>query len=268
MISTAHRFSQFTVSIFFMLLIFSGCAHQAKDSSADTAIEPVKQYAEVPSYDEAADALAAELGKQISTVATPDDVEAMQEEAAALAKSLPNPGLKIGEQAPHFTLPNAFGDAVSLYDLLASGPVVLVFYRGHWCPFCNLHLRSLQRIAPTLEDKGAQLVAITPQKPDESLKQVADEGYPFEVLSDLDYSVTAAFDLYFEVSPKLQAVYRKFGIDLEQYNGAGRTALPVPGTFVIDQSGVIRAAQAHTEYKKRMEPAAILMAIDALDPQP
>lgn len=268
MISNAHRFSQFTVSISFLLLIFAGCAHKGGHTPERKPEEVIQTYPEVPSYDTAAEALAVELGEKIGSVATPEDIEIMKTEGVALAESMPNPGLKVGEQAPHFTLPNAFGDSISLYNLLETGPVVLVFYRGNWCPFCNLHLRSLQEIAPILEDKGAQLLAITPQKPDESLKQVKAEDYPFEILSDLDYSVTAAFDLYFELSPKLQAVYKKFGIDLEEYNGAGRTALPVPGTFVIDQGGIIRAAQADTDYKKRMEPEAILMAIDALDAQP
>lgn len=266
MITTVSRFSQFVASFCFLLLVFSGCAHQGGTPQTDNAlIHPPQTYPEVPSFEAASQDLAKELAVKIEGVASPEEVQIMQTEAAQLADAMPSPGLKVGEQAPHFALPNAFGDSISLYSLLETGPVVLVFYRGNWCPYCNLHLRSLQKIAPLLEEKGAQVVAITPQKPDESLKQIKAEGYPFEILSDLDYSVTAAFDLYFELSPQMQAIYKKFGVDLEAYNGVGRTALPVPGTFIVDQTGIIRAAQAQTDYKKRMEPAAILMAIDQID---
>jgi len=249
---------------------FVGCAHQGPlmaegGQGTDKAIEnSAGLYPQAPNYAQEAEALAVDLNSKMGEIATAEDMETMKAEAEQLAVTLPNPGLEVGETAPHFSLPNAFGDSVSLYSLLESGPVVLVFYRGNWCPYCNLHLRSLQKISPILEEKGAHLVAVTPQKPDESLKQLKAEGYPFEILSDLDYSVTAAFDLYFELSPDLQRVYKKFGVDLEVFNGAGRTALPVPGTFVIDQAGVIRAAQADTDYKKRMEPAEILSAVDAL----
>lgn len=245
--------------------IRGGDVAAVSQADGDVPVQPADAYPQAPNYDEAAQVLAESLAPKLESVTTPEDLEALTQAAAQLDDMLPNPGLSVGEQAPHFTLPNAFGDSVSLYSLLESGPVVLVFYRGNWCPYCNLHLRSLQKIAPLLEEKGAQLVAVTPQKPDESLKQVEVEGYPFEILSDLDYSVTAAFDLYFELSPALQRIYKKFGVDLEAFNGVGRTALPVPGTFVIDQSGTIRAAQADTDYKKRMEPAAILFAIDQLE---
>jgi peroxiredoxin len=260
-----------TMALANTLAMVAGCVHQPTGDEvaipADPAVADVKMPSAepAPNYAKAASDLAESLKAELSDIATEEDQAIIVAEAEQLAQQLPTPGLKVGSQAPHFALPNAYGDAISLYNVLESGPVVLVFYRGNWCPFCNLHLRSLHAIAPQLEEKGAQLIAVTPQQPDESLKYIKAQNYPFELLSDLDYTVMAAFDLYFEVSPALQSVYKKFGVDLEVYNGAGRTALPVPGTFVIDQNGIIRAVQTETDYKNRMEPAAILRALDGLN---
>lgn len=178
-----------------------------------------------------------------------------------LAKRMPAPGLKIGEKAPDFSLSNAFGKMVKLSDELRKGPVVLVFYRGAWCPLCNLHLRTLQQSLPQLKRHGAQLLTVTPQKPDRSAKQLTEKDFEFETLSDSDSQVMKDYKLYFELSDELLAVYHKLDIDLEAYNGKGRTVLPVPGSFVIDQDGIIQAMEAQTDYTKRMEPAAIITAL-------
>jgi len=178
---------------------------------------------------------------------------------------MPDPGLKVGERAPEFSLPNAFGQQVSLTDMLSAGPVILTFYRGAWCPYCNLQLRGLQQTLPYIERQGARLVAVTPQKPDKSREQVEKDGYPFEILSDLDDGVMKAYRLYFEVPADLSEVYKKrLSLDLAEYNGAGRYVLPVPATFVIDREGVIRAAYAKVDYRMRMEPAAIVAALKSM----
>ena len=189
----------------------------------------------------------------------------MQRNAAELAERLPDPGLKIGERAPDFTLPNAFGKPISLYEQLAKGPVVLTFYRGAWCPYCNLELKSLHGALPRLEHLGARLIAVTPQQPDKSLEQVKKDGYSFEILSDLDSTVMRDYRLYFTVPKALSDLYKdRFGLDLATYNGPGRYELPVPGTFVIDRHGIVRAAFADTDYKRRMEPADIIAALRTL----
>lgn len=193
-----------------------------------------------------------------------DERAVMQRAKAALAKTLPDPGIKVGERAPNFTLPNAFGKQVTLYDELKKSPVVLVFYRGAWCPYCNMHLRVLRENLPQVQALGAQLIAITPQTPDKSLEQFKAAPREFEVLSDHDSTVMRAYRLYFEVDPELAAIYRTHGLDLVEYNGPGRNVLPAPGTFIIDRDGIVRAMQADTDYTKRMEPAAILRALEAL----
>jgi peroxiredoxin len=193
-----------------------------------------------------------------------DEQATMARAKAALAASLPNPGIQVGERAPDFTLPNAFGQKVNLYDELKKGPVVLVFYRGAWCPYCNLHLHALRESLPRFQALGAQLIAITPQTPDKSLEQFKAAPREFDVLSDLDSEVMRAYRLYFEVDHDLAEVYRKHGLDLIEYNGPGRNVLPAPGTFVIDRTGIVRAMQADTDYTQRMEPAAIVRALEAL----
>lgn len=193
------------------------------------------------------------------------DRDVMQRSADELAGNLPDPGLNVGERAPDFTLPNAYGKPVSLSAQLAKGPVVLAFYRGAWCPYCNLELKALQGALPHFERLGATLLAVTPQQPDKSLEQVKKDNYPFEILSDLDSTVMRDYRLYFTVPGELSDLYRdRFGLDLAAYNGPGRYELPVPGTFVIDTSGIVRAAFADTDYKQRMEPADIIAALQTL----
>lgn len=197
---------------------------------------------------------------------SPGDRRIMQQAAENLATRLPDPGLKVGARAPDFTLNNAFGSPLTLSEEWRKGPVILVFYRGAWCPFCNLHLRALQHSLPAFGRYGAQLIAVTPQQPDKSAAQIDKDGLPFEVLSDMDSAVMKAYGLYYELDPELAEVYLSHDLNVAEYNGEGRNVLPVPGTFIIDTRGVIRAVHADVDYKQRMEPEAILKAIEALPP--
>ncbi len=192
--------------------------------------------------------------------------EIMRKAAEDLASTMPSPGLPVDSKAPDFILSNANGETIRLHKLLESGPVILTFYRGAWCPYCNLQLRALRDSIPHFQQYQAQLVAVTPQTPDRSQKQVQQDQYPFEILSDLEDNVTRAYNLYFEVPESLRTLYeQKFDLDISEYNGEGRYGLPIPGTFVIDEEGVIRAAFADTDYKKRMEPGDIIKALADLE---
>jgi peroxiredoxin len=215
---------------------------------------------DLPSYQQSVDEYM-EKSRQKASPFSSGDRAIMKKAGDELARNLPVPGIQVGEQAPDFTLNNAFGKPVSLKDKLKQGPVVLVFYRGAWCPFCNMHLHVLQQNLPEFKKYGAQLITITPQKPDKSVEQYREKGFPFEVLSDLDSKVMKDYHLYFELSPELLAVYKKHGLDIEDYNGIGRNVLPVPGSFVIDTDGIVRAMHADTDYKKRMEPSDIVAAL-------
>ena len=186
------------------------------------------------------------------------DRKLMKDSMQQVMKDYPSPGLKVGQKAPDFTLTNAFGKPVNLYSQLKKGPVVLVFYRGAWCPFCNLHLHVLKENVANFKKYNATLIAVTPQQPDQSAKQIKEKAYTFEVLSDLDDAVMKNYGLYYKLSDELVALYKSKGLDVEQYNGKGRVALPVPGTFVIAKDGKVIGAHAEHDYKERMEPSEII----------
>ncbi|GAA0482549.1 peroxiredoxin-like family protein [Streptomyces olivaceiscleroticus] len=191
--------------------------------------------------------------------------EIMQRAGAELAASgQADRALAAGAQAPDFTLPTATGDTRTLGELLAQGPVVLTFYRGAWCPYCNIALRSLQQHHDALTERGARLLAVSPQIPDESLSLAEKHALAFDVLSDIGSAVAKAYGLAFDLPDDLAAVYDRLGFDLQHVNGGHARTLPLPATYVIDRSGTIRWAFADTDYTTRAEPADILAALDAL----
>ncbi|MFD7663148.1 peroxiredoxin-like family protein [Streptomyces sp. NPDC059788] len=169
-----------------------------------------------------------------------------------------------GAQAPDFTLPAADGRKVTLSALLAEGPVVLTFYRGAWCPFCNLALRALQERHDAITARGARLVAVSPQVPDESLTLAEKHGLAFDVLSDVGSTVAGRYGIAFDLPEDLAAVYDSFGFEMQRVNGGHPRTLPIPATFVIDRAGTVRWSFADPDYVKRAEPADILAALDSL----
>ncbi len=219
----------------------------------------------VPSYQQALDKFMSKQQKQKKDGGfSKSDMAIMEKSGEDLANQMPSPGLKVGDKAPDFTLKNAFGKKVTLSNALKKGPVILSFYRGAWCPFCNLQLHTLHKSMPAFKKYNAQLVLVTPQTPDKSKEQLEKDKYSFEVLSDLDSKVMQSYKLFYKLDADLIRVYKKHGLDVESFNGKGRNVLPVPGTYVIDKNSVIRAAYAETDYKKRMEPHAIIDALKKL----
>jgi peroxiredoxin len=175
--------------------------------------------------------------------------------------------LKVGDSAPDFMLSNAQGKPVRLQTLLKSGPVVVVFYRGGWCPYCNLHLRGFQRLLAGFRSAGAQLVAVSPQLPDNSLDTQAKNALEFPVLSDVGLHVAHAFGVAFKLSRPLRDLYDAFGNRLGDFNGeAGETELPMPATFVIGRDGTITFAHVEADYSHRSEPLDVLAQIQRLEP--
>ncbi|GGA33963.1 peroxiredoxin-like family protein [Paenibacillus physcomitrellae] len=168
-------------------------------------------------------------------------------------------GLKEGQKAKDFTLKNALGETVNLYDELSKGPVVLTFYRGGWCPFCNMQLKAYQKVLPQIEELGAQLLAISPQSPDNTLSQKEKEELTFQVLSDNNGLVAAFYNILYDVPDYLQDVMKnKMGMDLAEYNATNRWILPIPSTFMIDESGIIRSAYVNPDFMQRFDPEDIL----------
>lgn len=169
--------------------------------------------------------------------------------------------LKVGERVADFTLRNAAGEDVQLADLLAKGPVVLSFYRGGWCPYCNIELRALQRALPEINDFGAELVAISPETPDHAQDTTEKNDLAYEVLSDTGNKVARAFGLVFTLAEKLRPVYQGYGIELPDYNGDESFELPVPATYVIGQDGVVRHAFVDPDYSLRLDPDDVVATL-------
>lgn len=173
-------------------------------------------------------------------------------------------GVAVGSAAPLFELLDGTGATVGLADRLAAGPVVVVFYRGGWCPYCNLHLAELNSSLDEIRSLGASLIAISPQRPDDSLSIAEKHDLGFDVLSDPDQQVIRDYHLQFQLPESLHEVYRQMGMGLDQQNADGSWNLPVPATFVIDRSGIVRAGHVDPDYKERMSAPAVLEALRAL----
>ena len=180
------------------------------------------------------------------------------------ASGIAEGAVKEGDIAPDFALPNANGDTVTLSTLLAEGPVVLTFYRGGWCPYCNLQLRAYQRILPAIRELAAQLIAISPQAPDASLTTAEKNALEFEVLSDVDAKVAGAYRILFNLSERLKAAYLGMGRDLSADNADGQWHLPIPATYVIGRDGRVKLAYIDPEYRNRLEPSQIIDALKKL----
>jgi peroxiredoxin len=143
--------------------------------------------------------------------------------------------------------------------------VVLSFYRGSWCPFCDLQLRAYQEVLPDIRRLGAELVAISPQLPDHALVDISEKGLTFPVLTDAHNAVARKYGLVFALSDAMKGLQEIFANPLPRFNGDDSWELPMPGTFVIGHDGVVKLAHVDPNYMRRLEPAAILEALEALN---
>ncbi|WP_031480129.1 peroxiredoxin-like family protein [Maridesulfovibrio frigidus] len=169
--------------------------------------------------------------------------------------------LQTGRKAPAFKIKNHLGEERSLSELIESGPVVLSFYRGGWCPYCNLELAALQRALPEIEAAGAKLVAISPETPDNSLSTREKNEIAFDVLYDEGNKVAESYGLVFTLSDDLRPIYDKFGINIPEFNGEDTFKLPVPATYVISTHGIVAYHFVDADYTKRLEPSDIIKAL-------
>ncbi len=171
---------------------------------------------------------------------------------------------QVGDTAPDFTLTNATGQPVRLYDALVTGPVILTWYRGGWCPYCNLTLQRLQEELPKFRAAGASLLALTPELPDSSMSTSEKHALEFDVLSDPGNAVARSYGVVFHLTPAVAASYQN-GFDLHAYNGDASDELPLAATYVIGMDGVITYAFLHPDYRNRAEPKDILEAVQRLE---
>ncbi len=168
--------------------------------------------------------------------------------------------LGVGDWAPTATLRRPDGQAVDLADLYAAKPTVLIFYRGGWCPYCSTHLGQIATVEPQLVAMGYQVLAISPDRPEELQSTLDKQGLAYQLLSDSPMELARAFRLAFTVDAATRETYRGYGIDLEGASGFSHHLLPVPAVYIVDTDGVIRFAHWDADYKQRLSPGALLGA--------
>jgi peroxiredoxin len=180
-----------------------------------------------------------------------------------IAQHIKDNALQIGQKVENFSLANHNGENIELADLLKKGPLIISFYRGGWCPYCNLELKALNDYLPQFKTQSAQLIAISPQLPDETLSTAQKNDLEFDVLCDVSNKVAEQFGLLFTLDERIQALYTQFGIDFEHYYGDKSFKLPLPATYVINQEGVITYAFLSEDYTLRAEPIDVMTALES-----
>jgi len=180
-----------------------------------------------------------------------------------IASGLANHARKVGDIAPLFALENSGGTTVALSDLLQQGPLILNFYRGAWCPYCNLELKAWERCMPQLKKMGANLVSITPNLREKSAEFIAENPFTFDILCDQNNQVAKAYGLVFTLPEELHPVYLNFGVNLPEYDGNADYELPIPATYLIGSDGTIMQAFVNADYTQRMEPAEIISFLNS-----
>jgi peroxiredoxin len=170
----------------------------------------------------------------------------------------------VGAGFPRLTLPDQLGRPVDLGASADARPLIVVFYRGGWCPYCNLELRAYQQMLPEILGTGARLVAVSPETPDHALDTAQKNDLAFDVLSDVEGKLADALGIRFELSPDVKALYEKFGHDLPEHNGDGKWTLPIPATYVVDRGGRIAFAHVEPDYRLRADPNDVMAALAKL----
>ena len=172
-----------------------------------------------------------------------------------------------GDMAPDVILPDASGTLVKLSDLWRSGPLVVIFYRGGWCSYCNLQLHAWQQRAGKMRRLGAGLVAISPQIPDGSRSRISTNEPVYPVLSDSNLDAANGFNIAFTLPPELIDLYASAGTDIPVLNDNAQWVLPIPATYLIDQFGRIQFAELEMDYREQVDPTAIIAIIEQLKAQ-
>ena len=214
----------------------------------------------VPSYQTSLKVLREQLGGMLPA----EKLVIFDRDASDLGKKYTSPlKIHVGDQAPSFVLPNHQGASIKLTDLLQTGSVVLTFYRGIWCPYCNLELKNLQTILPRIQAAGANLVAISPMKPDSSKDMQLQNALDFNVLSDVDNAVARQYTTVFQNPESSIKAMAELGYDFYSFYNNRSAELAVPATFVIGQNGKVLFAQSSGgDYRQRIEPQKILDVLE------
>jgi len=162
----------------------------------------------------------------------------------------------VGDKAPNFILTNATGQSTALSDYLEKGKVILTWYRGGWCPYCNMTLKQLQHEIPNFKESGANLIALTPELPDESISTTEKNELEFEVLSDVGNKIANEYGIVFQLIDEVAGMYNN-AFQLNKHNGDESNSLPLAATYIIEQDGTISYAFLDADYRNRAEPSEI-----------
>ncbi len=247
-----------TLSLFAIIAFFASCENEStKTDNTDNTETNMTE--ETSLQDEL------NVKKDAFNTKAPEEKKKMYTEGIeAVAKSgvLEN-ALQVGDQAPNFELTNATGKKVSLAEQLKNGPVILTWYRGGWCPYCNITLNRLQKELPNFTALGANLLALSPELPDSSISTSEKNELTFEVLSDLGNNVAREFGVVYKLPEPIAKAYQK-GFDLHKYNGDESDELPLSATYVIAQDSKIKFAFLDAEYRNRAEPSDIIAVLESL----
>ncbi|WP_250626925.1 peroxiredoxin-like family protein [Pinirhizobacter soli] len=212
---------------------------------------------------ETLDAFTAEL---IDSGKIPNDIVKGLKEGIAeqVASGRADLALKAGKPAPTFTLSDAEGNRVSSVELLSRGPLIVSFYRGVWCPYCNIELKALEAVREDIEARGASIVAVSMQTAANSRKSSRENEVRFPILVDAGGFVAAQFGLRYSLSPETIQLYKTLGNDLQVINGEDSWTLPMPGRYVIGRDGIVAHAEINPDYTQRPEPSDLLPILDHL----
>jgi peroxiredoxin len=196
----------------------------------------------------------------------PSDILQIMDQATKDLKSagVENNALKTHDTAVDFSLKNHIGKSKSLKDYLDASIVILSFYRGGWCPYCNMELHALQALLPEIENTGAKLVAISPEVPDHSLSTHEKNELAFDILYDQGNKVASEYGLVFKLPEVLRPIYDNFGLDIPDHNGDETFDLPMPATYIINQKGKIIYHFVDSDYTKRAEPSKLIDVISKM----
>ena len=197
---------------------------------------------------------------------TPDELKTIlsTELKALISSGLAKRAVKAGDKAPSFVLPDADGNTVASAALLQKGALVVTFYRGFWCPFCNADLQAVEAAAEKIRGFGASLVAISPQTPANSRLSLQENHLSFPILSDKNCELADKFGIRWIPSQALQGVYRNFGTDVGKFNGDGSWAIPMPARYVIAPDGIVGYAKVNANYTHRPEPGDVCPVLEKL----
>ena len=202
-----------------------------------------------------------ELAKQIEQFNNELATQVPQEVLEAFGKSIKDlktknieeKSIKLGVIMPDFSLPNAKNEIIHSKEILKSGKMIIAFYRGSWCPYCNLELKALQENLSKINDKKVSLVAISPQSPDNSLSIIEKHNLTFEVLTDKDNTFAKQLGIIFELQDFVLPFYNALGINLSSFNKNDDNSLPIPAVFVVNENGIIIYKFADANYMNRID---------------